>query len=192
MSSEETSEEDAESTEQSVSKIYLPRRYRKVDIGDYEGQTLERLLNIEWQRSGVFLWGKPGRGKTQVACALLRHRAAQLKPNRKNDIGIFAHSGEIFDEIKKTFDGRGSAYDAMQKYKTIPVLVIDDLARTISEWAWDTMYNIIWRREAEMLDTIVTSNCTLEEIAEFEPRIASRLGGFENIEITGPDRRIRR
>ena len=90
--------------------------------------------------------------------------------------------------------GAESEDEIISRYSEIPVLVLDDLgAEKVSEFAITTLYIILDRRIRECRKTIITTNLSKEEIdATFGARIASRLGGMENIKINMPDYRKNR
>ena len=72
-------------------------------------------------------------------------------------------------------------------------LILDDMgAEKTSEWSIQTLYSIIDRRYRDEKQTLITSNLTLDEIAEkVGDRIASRIAGMcKVVEIKGKDRRI--
>ena len=73
------------------------------------------------------------------------------------------------------------------------VLIIDDLgANKATEWVRQITYYIINEREQRMLPIVITSNFSLEEIAEqIDSRISSRIAGMcKSIKLSGKDRRL--
>ena len=87
-----------------------------------------------------------------------------------------------------------SPYDRAEKIASFKgVLVIDDLgANKATEWVRQITYYIVNAREQEMLPIIITSNFSLEEIAEqIDSRISSRIAGMcKSIKLSGRDRRL--
>ena len=72
--------------------------------------------------------------------------------------------------------------------------MLDDLGvDKTSEGSLQTLYTIIDRKYREEKQTLITSNLTLDEIAEeVGDRIASRIAGMcKVVEIKGKDRRLK-
>jgi DNA replication protein DnaC len=82
----------------------------------------------------------------------------------------------------------------IEKYAGKKCLILDDLGvEKTTEWSLQTLYTIIDRRYREEKQTLITSNLTLDEIAEkVGDRIASRIAGMcKVVEIKGRDRRLK-
>lgn len=98
---------------------------------------------------------------------------------------------ELRDSFRK--DSERSEADIIRQYSKADLVVLDDLgAEKTSEFALQSLYIIIDKRYSEMCPTIITSNLTVDEIAEkVGDRIASRIAGMcRVIELRGRDRRI--
>jgi DNA replication protein DnaC len=94
-------------------------------------------------------------------------------------------------EIRATFSGTGSESDVVRKYQRMPYMVLDDLgAEKMTDWSVSSLYVVLSGRYNANRPTIVTSNLTLAQIAEWEPRIASRLGGMCVVQLDGKDKRL--
>jgi DNA replication protein DnaC len=73
------------------------------------------------------------------------------------------------------------------------ILFLDDMgSEKTTEWVLQTLYLLIDRRYRDMKKTIISSNLTLDELAQkLDDRIASRIAGMcKVIEIKGKDRRL--
>lgn len=72
------------------------------------------------------------------------------------------------DRIKRTYSTTGgSESDVLRIYKTVPLLVIDDIGKEPpTEWAISTVYNIINGRYEAYLPTIVTTNYDTEALID--------------------------
>jgi hypothetical protein len=143
------------------------------------------VLPETWE--GGFLYGRAGVGKTRRSIARL------LSVPR--DAGIFVDFLEYLDlareiEFDRASDFARRRWDLIFKRKC---LVTDDLgARRATDFAIDCAYRIIDRRWSRGQETLVTSNLSVQEIAErWDERIASRILGFGRaVKMDGPDRRI--
>lgn len=102
--------------------------------------------------SGLILVGGCGLHKSADAAAALR-RCAQFHSVR------FAGQQDILADIRSTFDTYETEDDAMARYCSVGVLVLDDIGKgKLKEWAVEMLYRIINARYERHLPTIVTSN----------------------------------
>ena len=67
---------------------------------------------------------------------------------------------DLLERIKRTYSSsEGDEGSVLKIYKTVPLLVIDDMGKEPpTEWAISTIYNIINGRYEAYLPTIVTTN----------------------------------
>lgn len=148
---------------------------------------------------GLYIYGPYGVGKSALAAAAV---TAFLEHN------VAAH----FEEVKRLLDwlrdgfGGDDASDfalRLNALRTVPVLVLDDLgAHQATAWAVAQVEDVIDYRYVNRtsgLVTIITSNRTMQEIAEDLAginegagwRILSRMRGMLfPVEIVGPDARV--
>lgn len=180
----------------------VPPLYRKWRLCDF----LE-VAPVKWDRGGVLIKGQTGTGKSCLAAALFRSRLSHNHPKTiarpsERDAGplwtldpgvaLWRRCGEILFAARGAFKDGGQSESILIHQAAQPELfVLDDLCSgKMTDAGWTLLSEIIARRVDEMRDTIVTTNLTLEEIHTQEPRLASRLGAFEEIVLSGKDRRL--
>ena len=75
---------------------------------------------------------------------------------------------DLLERIKRTYSATGgSESNVLKIYKTVPLLVIDDIGKEPpTEWAISTVYNIINGRYEAYLPTIVTTNYDTEALID--------------------------
>lgn len=107
-------------------------------------------------RNGLFICGPKGTGKTHLAAAI----ANQLI--HKGTPVICMTMIDLLQRIKRTFaryDGLVDEGEVLNIYKTVPLLVIDDMGKEPpTEWAVSTIYNIINGRYEAYMPIIITTN----------------------------------
>ena len=129
-----------------------------------------------------YYWGDVGTGKTVRAAQLLVEEAKRLYLNPKDDYTfmscIFVSVPELYRQLKSSFDDNIAFNMYMERYRTCHFLVLDDIgAEKASEWALQQLYLIINYRYEYLLTTIITSNKSLDALAEYieDDRIPARI-----------------
>jgi DNA replication protein DnaC len=156
------------------------------DLVDYCRRFSEKSEGI------LYLFGIPGSGKTWIATAILRNILASgiLKPGDCRYIS----ERSFLDDVRSTFD------DPEISPRFLPanhpararLLILDDLGSTrLTDWGRGEVANLIEKRHADDLITIITTNINPTDLADvIDGRVASRVG--ESRQLIGfPDRDLR-
>lgn len=175
-------------------------------------QDLEPLIG---GRRGAFLYGTAGTGKTTMTTALLRedillwgwNGIAQLPTAFRAEFGrrrvmqLFRFINfpdmvmELQDLWRSDRSAAGGAYAELKDLADVDHLIIDDVgAEKTTDYARQSLYWLLNKREGNLKKTSGTSNCSPQRLDEqFDERVSSRIFGLcEVTEITGKDRRITR
>lgn len=121
-------------------------------VNDFD-KMLPRSNSPEPGKNGLFICGEPGTGKTHLAAAIANRLIRQDKPV------VCATMIDLLGRIKQSFKYEGEEARILHLYKTVPLLVIDDMGKEPpTEWAVSTIYNIINARYEAYLPIIVTTN----------------------------------
>lgn len=187
---------------------WLPTRFLKVtlaDLANHQGAVMASEPDASY-----LLTGPTGRGKSHAAAVWLRlwcerdakwHQdfyadadvpIAKGNPYWRADIlwiGVSGWLGELRDAYARHTEPAVTPDRAARTW----AVVLDDLGgERQTDWAAETLYNVVSEREGNQLPTVVTTNLSLAELAAWHPRIASRLGGFTHIAFVGKDRRLQK
>ena len=142
-----------------------------------------------------FITGPVGVGKTYTAKEVLQGYQAEYLDEVADDVSArpakelfgFYSCGQVAlrSRISRVAN---ELFDEMVSKR---VVVLDDLgAFKSSDYTIDVIYLVIDERLNRKKTTIVTSNLSLEEVADrVDDRLASRLSSFKLIEMKGEDRR---
>ena len=152
-----------------------PRTYDALDRRQH--QSIEGALKTsqsyaEQPDGWLVFTGDNGVGKTHLAAAIANHCRA------KGIETLFVVVPDLLDHLRYTFGPQSDvSYDELfEGVRTVPLLVLDDLgAHATTSWAQEKLYQIINYRYNAQLATVVTMNISLDELAQDEPRVASRL-----------------
>ena len=151
---------------------------RKYDALDrHQRQSIEGALRTsqtyaEQPDGWLVFTGDNGVGKTHLAAAIANECRARGTET------LFVVVPDLLDHLRYTFGPQSDvSYDELfEGVRTVPLLVLDDLgAHATTPWAQEKLYQIINYRYNARLSTVVTMNISLDELAQDEPRVASRL-----------------
>lgn len=181
-----------EQAEKIIHRLVEPRYFEAKldDLDDVVGgkEIRKKLLGLETGQD-VFMFGSVGSGKTHTMAALIRqyvYEGYNCQRINFNDFCIWIRS--TYSPAAKTTER-----DIVEKHREYDKLFIDDLGNSTveSQFAYDTLYSLINKRQERMLPTFVSSNMSIDQLGRsFDERIASRLRTAAVIEMKGKDRRL--
>lgn len=161
----------------------IPDIYRDLrlkDLHGVEGQ-IKQARGALFNDQSLTLVGPCGTGKTHLATVLMREWMRGRKLNSRS-FPLFFVVPVLYADIKGTF-GDGAIFSEdyyIAECLSRPLIVLDDLgAGKMTDYLRDVLYRIIDGRYRKKRQTIVTSNLSLDDIADkIDDRIASRLCGM--------------
>jgi DNA replication protein DnaC len=189
-------EQPSISTAQEYSlKAGVGKRYLNAKISDFPDIIKNKIKSAVEGKKSIFIYGPRGTGKTHLLAAIA-NRFSEMKTGPSFD---FISVPDMLLEIRKDMDAsakkileysgqRGIWYDS-----PLDILFLDDLGtEKLTDWALSTIYTVIDGRYRNCFLTFISSNYTLDEIADrVDDRISSRLAEMcEIIHLTGKDRRV--
>lgn len=155
----------------------IPRRFRGRSFENYRAEGDSQVhaftkakafaehfpVAMELGASFVFC-GKPGTGKTHLACAIGNH-VMQAFGNSVSFITVF----EVIQRIKATYgDSTKSESDVMRSFAQVDLLILDEVGVQFgTDFEKVIITDIINRRYADMRPTIILSNLTSDELSEY-------------------------
>jgi IstB-like ATP binding protein len=170
----------------------IPERYSNATLADLAEPLVERYLALPTDK-GLLLWGTPGVGKTHAMCAFAKNLWTEGWEFRR-----ITYERLCLD-IRATYDGGAGTSERtiMEPFWTVPKLFIEDVGVTVSlgqqesDFSLRTFTTLLDRRLEQCRATFITSNKSLEELAEsFDVRVASRLcEACDIVRVMGVDRR---
>ena len=173
--------------------MFVPPLYLEASKKSFEGHYKQDFLAaVESKHGGVLLYGSAGTRKTTFGTKIMAKKMMDHIGEFAVD-GLWTTAPELLANIRSTYSAKSKTteMEIMQKYSDVGLLLIDDLgAEKKTDWSLSAFYSILSNRINYMKFTIVTTNLTLEELHAWEPRIASRLGSFQVIGMTGKDWRL--
>lgn len=131
----------------------------------------EIALSYHAQKSGLLFIGACGVGKTHLAAAIANRQIFKTPT-------LFISCPDFLMELRSEISRKKNE----QRYlfelaKKVRLLILDDIgAEKSTEWVHETLFVLINYRYEQMLPTIFTTNCSLEELEEkLGKRITSRI-----------------
>jgi DNA replication protein DnaC len=188
----------------------MAKRFLDADLNDFS-QSYKKIIKPD---SGLYLTGPRGTGKTHLMAAMMKEEIINAEPLKTHSTGydenifhydkpfersfpLFISVPELLLKLRGTFNHsmtETSEQEILNIYSGVNVLYLDDLGtEKATDWALQTLYLLIDRRYSEMRRTIISSNLSLDELADhLDDRISSRIAGMcEVVKMTGEDRRLK-
>lgn len=148
-----------------LSDEQLRLNFRQIDSSSESNEALEviRILmkSID-NNQGIYLYGKPGVGKTYLMCCLANAYANQGKTIS------FVNSAQLISELKMGFNDSGMNDYRLNQLKKVDVLIIDDIGgENVTAWSRDeVLMPLLNERMEKQACTCFTSNYSWEELEE--------------------------
>ena len=162
----------------------MPPRYIGKSFSDYEvtadNKTAVKAANelVENPQFGLYIYGKPGTGKTFLAAIIAQELI------HKGKTVIFGDVPSVLDDLKNTFDGGGEnkLSQLMSMLAETDMLVLDDLGTEVpTEWAVERLYKIINDRYNSDKPLIVTSNYKPNIVGERMNHPKKKEGTYDSV-----------
>lgn len=166
----------------------LPQRYRSASLLDFSQSWRDAAMAwLERPADGLLITGKAGVGKTRFAAAMVRTLILIHQ-----DV-CFERCADFYSRLREAIRMKLPEEAAFADFCKSRFMFLDDLgAGSLSDHERRSTLELLDRRLNKELPTCVTTNWTIEEIAEkIDERIASRLQSFTQLALDGPDRRAR-
>lgn len=152
--------------------------------------------------NGAYLHGKPGRGKSFQAAAMIQRAWDVLTARTGTPPECRWWRTDLMLNHMKSLQGKDAYVSFYNDVLTCHVLVLDDFgAERMTEWAREQLLLILSERYDQHRCTIITSNFSLGELAQRinehanDPsgeRIASRIAEVcVRVHVDGEDRRLK-
>lgn len=161
-----------------------PERYAQHSWAAWNGQRRQDALRWAGKPWALVVFGPPGTGKTHLATAVFADLLC------RNWTGRWYEVAEALEEVKAEFDDDVRDGRTMHRLRDSPLLLLDDLgAERPTEFAIDRIGHVLRYRYSRELATIITTNHrSLTELDALDPRLSSRLGGNEAVQVNFGER----
>lgn len=180
-----------------MNKCGVPKRFLNAIVDDFK--------ELNFNDLNLYIVGPCGTGKTHFLAALVRKKILSAKCRIIEDdefrvfekpqtFPYFISIPDLLLKIRASFkDDSTTEEEIIERFSNIDILMLDDIgSEKPTEWVLQTLYLIIDHRYRELKETYITSNLSLDQLAErLSDRIASRIAGMcKVLKLEGNDRRI--
>ncbi len=183
-----------------IGKRYFDKTFKNYDsknniksVNECKAYCKNFMANFK-EGKGLFLTGTVGTGKTHLIASMVDYLARIYKRKFDNYMIYYYSSTGLLNEIKSSFEDRGSD-KLISEIKNCTLLIIDDFgAEKTTDWVLETYFEIIDYRYSNLKSTIIATNLTDKEIKEkLSERVMSRIYEMcKGIKLTGKDYRLER
>ncbi|MFC2036279.1 ATP-binding protein [Chloroflexota bacterium] len=140
--------------------------WKRVNLPLEQRQNLEKAFHLaldfaELPDGWLVFQGINGCGKTHLVAAIVNYRYQIKKPT------LFIVVPDFLDHLRSTFTPESKiSYDKLfESVKDTPLLVLDDFGKqTTTPWAQEKLYQVINHRYNALLPTVITTNCSTDEM----------------------------
>jgi chromosomal replication initiation ATPase DnaA len=167
---------------EAVQHVGVPKAFRFARLTDFPGAVGDKAKH--WLDTGtgpLLLCGASQRGKTHLAAAIV---AAYVEQGGQ---GVDWYDPyEILLRVRETYQegARDTESDVLRELVNRQLLVLDDLgAEKRTDFSLSTLFYVLKKRGDLERRSIVTTNLTVNEWLEIEPRLATRMHGWTKIEF---------
>lgn len=145
----------------------------------------KKYFNYETEKKSLVLCGNVGAGKTRLAVAILRNLVALPHPfssdGWRKSSSIFLIADEFFQKLNDVVR-QSSKLDLINRFLMHDVCCLDDLSiENFTPAKQENLYLLINRAYVDDKRLIITTNFTMEQLKEIDPRIADRLKEMAHI-----------
>lgn len=142
-----------------IPAIFSEKTFNNIDVGGFNHSAVIAAKSTVADGTGLYVYGRPGVGKTLLASCIVTARAKLGKPS------FFASATDII-EGAKAFGDNLRREETLRKYRNVACLVIDDIGvENVTDFSLATMFDILDSRYRRNLCTVITSNFDLDKLA---------------------------
>lgn len=159
--------------EHAYREMDMPKEYLQVDLAklnlqdertDYKGVVMQVIQCVmdEQNQKGLFLWGKPGAGKTWLAAGMSNYYA------RNKRSVAFVNVPKLMADLKRMFHEPDAMEQRLANIRRVDIVVFDDIGgESITSWSRDDiLLPLLDARMNALKKTIFTSNYNMVELKE--------------------------
>lgn len=151
----------------------MPKSYLLVDLAklnltnesmEYKSVVMKVLQTImdNDTTKGLYLWGKPGVGKSYLSAGICNYYA------KKNKKVAFVNVPKLISDLKMMFHDSVAMEDKLRRIANVDVLVLDDIGgESVTAWSRDDiLLPLLDQRMERKKVTFFTSNYRMQELKE--------------------------
>ena len=140
--------------------------YKRANLPPEQRENLKKVYDaaLEFARSPdgwLIFMGDNGCGKTHLAAAIVNYRYQNKQP------ALFVVVPDFLDHLRSAFSPESkTSYDQLfESVKNAALLVLDDFGQqSTTPWAQEKLYQVINYRYNALLPSVITTNCSPDEI----------------------------